>query len=164
MSDSSGATSLSLDDVVKLITAARAGTTDPVSTSLGIFQDLSENAVLSGDVLRQALSQASLALEGPLSDVLAAVGSITKTGSLITLVNNQELRPVLQGKTLRLKQTVTFEVGLDGIDPSLNNIAGVAVHDVFWIDIQQVQLRQQDGQRIVHVVTGHGTRDFPLSS
>ena len=162
MSDASGATILSVDDVMKLMTGARAGTSDRVSASLAIFQGLGENAVLSGDVLRQALSQASLALEGPLADVLAGVGSVTKTGSLITLVNNQELCPVLQGNTLRLKQTVTFEVGLDG-GPSLTNIAGVAVHKVFWIDIQQVQLRQQDGQKIVRVVTGHGTRDLPLS-
>jgi hypothetical protein len=163
MSDASGATSLSVDDVVKLITGARAGTTDPISTSLSIFQGLGEDAVLSGDVLRQAFSQASLSLEGPLAAALAAVESITKTGSLVTFVNNQELRPVLQGNTLRLKQTVTFEIVLDGGDLSLSNIAGVAVHKVFWIDIQQVQLRQQDGQKIVHVVTGHGTRDFPLS-
>jgi hypothetical protein len=163
MSDVSGATSLSADDVVKLITAARAGMTDPVSTCLAIFQGLGENAVLSGDVLREALLQASLALEGPLADVVAAVGCITKTGSLITLLNNQELRPVLQGNTLRLKQTVAFEVGSDGGNPSLSNIVGIAVHKVFWIDIQQVQLRQQAGQRSLHVVTGEGSRDFPLS-
>jgi len=95
--------------------------------------------------------------------VLAAVQSVTKTGSLVTLVNNQEQQPVLQGNTLRLKQTVTFEVGSDGGNPSLSNIVGVSVHKVFWIDIRQVQLRQQDGQKMVHVVTGHGTRDFPLS-
>jgi hypothetical protein len=163
MSDASGTTNLSVDDVLKLITGARSGTADPISTSLAIFQGLGENAVLSGDVLRQALSQASLSLDGPLTAVLAAVETITKSGSLITLVNNQELHPVLQGNTLRLKETVTFEVGSDGGNPSLSNIVGVAVHKVFWIDIQQVQLRQQDGQKIVHVVTGHGTREFPLS-
>ena len=162
MSDAAGATSLSADDIVKLITVARAGTADPISTSLAIFQGLGDNAVLSGDVLRQALSQASLSLVEPLAGVLAAVESISKTGNLITLVNNQELQPVLQGNTLRLKQTVTFQVGLNGGNPSISDITGVAVHKVFWIDIQQVQLRQQGGQKIVHVVTGHGTRDIPL--
>jgi hypothetical protein len=98
----------------------------------------------------------------PLAGALAAVESISKTGNLITLVNNQELQPVLQGNTLRLKQTVTFQVGLNGGNPSISDITGVAVHKVFWIDIQQVQLRQQGGQKIVHVVTGHGTRDIPL--
>jgi hypothetical protein len=162
MSDASGATNLSVDDVMKLITDAKAGTADPVSTTLAIFQGLGENTLVSGDVLRQALSQASLSLEAPLADVLAAVGSITKAGSVITLVNNQELQPVLQGNTLRLKQNVTFEVALDDGIPSINNIEGIAVHKVFWIDIQQVQLRQQAGQRVVHVVTAHGTRDIPL--
>jgi hypothetical protein len=163
MSDAWGATSLSFDYLLKLIAGAWAGTADPISTSLAIFQGLSENAFLSGDVLRQALLQASLSLDGPMPGALATVESITKTGSLFTLVNNQEQQPVLQGNTLRLKQTVTFEVGSDGGNPSLSNIVGLAVHKVFWIDIQQVQLRQQDGQTMVHVVTGHGTRDFPLS-
>lgn len=162
MSDASETPSLNVDDVTKLITSARAGATDPVSTGLAIFQGLGENAVLSGDVLRQALSQASLAVAGPLADVLSAVGSITKTGSLISMVNNQELRPVLHGNTIRLKQTVTCEVSPDSSNPSLNNIEGVSVHKVFWIDIQQVQLQQQGEQKTVHVVTGHGTRDFPL--
>jgi len=162
VSDASGTANLGVDDVLKLIAAARAGASDAVSTSLVIFQGLGDNVILAGDVLRQALAQASLALDGPLAATLAAVGTITKTGSLVTLVNNQELRPVLRGNTLRLKPTVTFQVGLDG-DLSLNNIAGLAVHEVIWIDIHQVQLRQQDGLRIVHVVTAHGTRDFPLS-
>ena len=72
MSDASGATSLSVDDVLKLITGARAGTADPISTSLAIFQALDENVVLSGDVVRQALSQASLSLDGPLASALDA--------------------------------------------------------------------------------------------
>jgi hypothetical protein len=33
---------------------------------------------------------------------------------------------------------------------------------LFWIDIQQIQLRQQNGHKIVHVVTAHGARDFAL--
>jgi hypothetical protein len=162
MSDAAGTTVLSVDDVLKLVSSARSGTTDPISTSIAIFQSLGENATVSGDVLKRALSQASLSLEGPLADVMAAVGNITKTGRLVAVANSQELRPILHGTTLRLKQTVTFEVGSDGGSPSLDNITGVAVHKVFWIDIQQIQLRQQDGQKLVHVVTEHGSRDSPL--
>ena len=162
MSDAAESTTLSVDDVIKLISDARSGTSDPVSTSIAIFQGLSENASLSGDILRLALSQASLSFEGPLTDVLAAVGSITKIGGLVTFTNSQELRPVIHGTTLRLKQTVAFNVGLDGGNPSLSNITGVAVQKLFWIDIQQIQLLQQNGQKIVHVVTAHGTRDLPL--
>jgi len=114
MSDAAESTTLSVDDVIKLISGARSGTSDPVSTSIAIFQGLSENASLSGDILRLALSQASLSFEGPLTDVLAAVGSITKIGGLVTFTNSQELRPVIHGTTLRLKQTVAFNVGLDG--------------------------------------------------
>jgi hypothetical protein len=162
MSDAAETTTLSVNDVIKLISGARSGTSDPVSTSIAIFQGLSENAILPGDVLRLAPSQASLSFEGSLTDVLAAVRSVTKTGSLVTFTNSQELRPVIHGTTLRLKQSVTFEVGSDGGNPSLSNITGVSVQKFFWIDIQQIQLRQQNGHKIVHVVTAHGARDFPL--
>jgi hypothetical protein len=162
MSDAEETKSLTVQNVTKLISSARSGTTDPVSTGISIFQSLGENATLSGDVLRSALSQASLIFDGPLSDVLTAVGSITKTRNLIVVANSQELRPSVHGTTLRLKQTVTFDVGSDGGNPSLSNITGVAVHKVFWIDIQQIELRQQDGQKVLHVVTEHGARDFPL--
>jgi hypothetical protein len=89
MSDASGATTLSFDDLLKLIAGVRAGTADPISTSLAIFRGVGENAFLSADVLRQALLQTSLSLDGPMPAALAAVESITKTGSLVTLVNNQ---------------------------------------------------------------------------
>jgi hypothetical protein len=162
MSDAAETTTLNVDDVTKLILGARFGTSDPVSTTIAIFQGLSENVILSGDVLRLAVSQASLSFEEPLTEVLAAVGGIGKTGNLVTFTNSQELRPVIHGTTLRLKQTVTFNVGFDNGNPSLSNITGVAVQKLFWIDIQQIQLRQQNGHKIVHVVTAHGTRDFPL--
>src|ERR1700676_5230272 len=151
MSDAAETMALSLDDVLKLVSSARSGTTDPISTGIAILERLGENVILSGDILRQALSQASLSLEGPLNAVLVAIGNITKTASRITFANSQELRPAIHGTTLRLRQTVTFEVSLDGGNPSLSNITGVAVHKVFWIDIQQIQLRQQAGQKIVHV-------------
>jgi hypothetical protein len=99
MSDAAETTTLNVDDVTKLILGARSGTSDPVSTSIAIFQGLSENAILSGDVLRLALSQASLSFEEPLTEVLAAVGGIAKTGSLVTFTNSQELRPVIPNRS-----------------------------------------------------------------
>jgi hypothetical protein len=162
MSDASGTLSLSVDDVVKIIGKVKAGTTDPISMGLAIFSCLGDNAIISGDTLRQALSQAALPLDGPLAVVVTAVQSITKAGSLITLTNNQELRPTLQGTTLRLSEKVTFQIGSDSDFPSISNIVGVAVHKILWIDIQQIQLRQQGGQRTVHVATSHGSRNFVL--
>lgn len=162
MSDGAPTTSLSVDDLTRIIATARSATTDLVSTSLAIFQGLGDNVVLSGGVLRQALSEASLPFGEPLASVLAALENITKAGKTISLANSQELHPVLQGNTLRLKQTVNFQVGLDDSDLSLTGIAGVAVHKIFWIDIQELHVRQQDGKRILHIVTAHGTRDVTL--
>jgi hypothetical protein len=162
MSEGAPATSLSVDDVTRLIATARSGTSDPISTSLAIFQGLGDNVVLSGDVLRQALSEAAVPFAEPLAGVLAVVESITKNGSSITFVNTQEIHPVVQGNTLRLKQTVTFQVGLDAGNSSLTQISGVAVHKLLWIDIQALQLRQDGNQRILHIVTAHGTRDVRL--
>src|SRR5690349_15820033 len=97
MSDGAPAASLSVDDVTRIIATARSATTDLVSTSLAIFQGLGDNVVLSGEILRQALSESSLPFGEPLASVLAAVENITKVGKTISLANRQELHPVLQG-------------------------------------------------------------------
>ena len=98
-----------------------------------------------------------------MADVVAALQSIAKTGSFITLMNQVELRPIFHDTSMRLGKIVSFQITIDNGNPSISNISGVAVHKILWIDLQQVQIIEQNGQRMVHVVTAHGSRDFPLS-
>ena len=165
MNDVSGSSSLTLVDVTKMIAEAGAGETDWVSMGMQLFNRLGENATLSGDVLRQALSDSGINLSGPGGTLIASIQTITKVGSLVTVTNRQELRPVLHQTTVRLKQIVTFQVGTDEAFPTISKIVGVAARELLiWIEIAQIQLRQHQGERIVHVDTSAGSRDFVLPS
>ncbi|MGA2482803.1 MAG: hypothetical protein ABSF92_06780 [Candidatus Acidiferrales bacterium] len=156
-------TALTVDDVKNVIAQAQAGAADPVTIGMQIFNNLGATVTVSGDVLRQALAASNIATDGPLSALLAAAQSITKAGSQVTVSNSQEIQTELSGTSIKFKQQVTFEAGTDGGFPTLSNIQGAQAHKVFWLNITEIQLRQDQGQRILHVATSGGARDFPLS-
>jgi hypothetical protein len=86
----------------------------------------------------------------------------TKTGNRVTLTNVQEIQSVLNGKHFRLKAEVTFNVVDEDSLPALTNISGVSVHELVWIDIRSMQVKQNGGSKIVRVVTSEGTKDVAL--
>jgi len=155
-------TTLSVQDVKNIIAQAQAGTADPIAVSMQIFNNLGGDIAISGDVLRQALTDSSLGMDGPLSFLIAAAEDITKNGSQVTVSNTGEIKTEISGTPIKFNRLVTFDVGTDGRFPTINNIQGVAVHKLFWFDIKQIQLRQDQGKRILHVETSGGARDFPL--
>ena len=65
-------TVLSVEDVKNIIAQEQAGTADPIAVSMQILNSLGGNIAIPGDVLRQALTDSSLDMNGPLS-VLVAV-------------------------------------------------------------------------------------------
>jgi len=156
-------TTLTVDDVKNVITQAQAGAADPVTIGMQIFNNLGADVTVSGDILRQALTASNIAVDGPLAALLAAAQSITKTGSQVTVSNAQEIQTEISGTPIKFKQLVTFDVGTDGGFPTISNIQGAAAHKIFWLSVTQIQLRQDQGQRILHVETSGGARDFPLS-
>jgi hypothetical protein len=158
-----GQTTLSVDDVTKIIAAAKTATTDPVSVAMQIFSALGDNVTVSGSDLQQALTASAIPLQGPLADVVNAIQGVTKSADLVSLNIAQEVQIVLSGTQVRLNTAVSFNVAeTDGL-PALNNISGVSVHKLFWIGIQTIQLIEDQGQRMVRVVTSAGTKEFPLS-
>jgi hypothetical protein len=162
LDETSQSTSLSVADVKNIISAAQVGGNDPVSVRMQIFSDLGNNITVIGDVLRQALANSNIAIDGPLSALVVAAQNITKIGSHVTVTIADEVKTVIGGTTIRFKSPVTFDVGTAGGYPTINNIQGVAAHKVFWLDIREIQLRQDQGKRILHVETSAGARDFPL--
>ncbi len=158
----SGPTVLSVDDVTNIIAGAKAATTDPVSVAMQIFSALGDNVTVSGSDLQQALTASAIPLQSPLSDVLNALQQVTKSADLVSLTNAQEVQFVVSGTQARLNPAVSFNVAVvDGL-PSLNNISGVSVHKLFWIGIQTIQLINNQGQKMVRVVTSAGTKEFPV--
>jgi len=128
-----------------------------------IFTSLGDNVTVTGDVLRQALVAANVAVGGPLSALVAASQSIAKSGSQVTVTNSQQIETEISGTQIRFDPLVTFNVGTENGFPTISNIQGAAAHKIFWIDITEIQLQQNQGVKTLHVVTSAGSRDFPLS-
>jgi hypothetical protein len=154
---------LSAQDVRNIIAQAQAGTADPIAVWMQILNSLGSNIAISGDVLRQALTDSHVEVDGPLSLIVTAAENITKNGSQVTVNSTGETKVEIAGTPLKFNRQVTFDVVMDAGFPTINNIQGVAVHKLFWFDINQIQLRQAQGSRILHVETSGGARDFPLA-
>lgn len=154
---------LTVEAVKSIITEAQAGSNDPVSTAIQIFNNLGDNVSVSGEVLRQALSESNVPIGGPLSPLIGASQSVAKSGSQVTVTNSHEVKANISGTDIKFSPVVSFTVGMPGGLPTIDNIQGAAVHKIFWIGITQIQLRENNGQKILHVVTTAATRDFPLS-
>jgi hypothetical protein len=155
-------TALTVDDVKNIIARAQAGATDPVSAGMQIFNNLGDNVTVSGDILRQGLTESGVPTDGPMSALVAAAASITKTGSQVTVTSTKEIQTQISGTSIKFSPQVTFNVGLDGGFPTISHIQGAAAHKVFWIGITEIQLRENAGQKILHVETSAGARDFPV--
>ncbi len=158
------ATSLTVDQVNDIITQAQAGGNDPVSVAMQIFDRLGDNIAVAGDVLRQALGNSNVPLTGPLATLLAAVQGISKSGNQVTITNTQETTTQISGTSVRFQPSVSFNVSLEGTFPTISEIEGASVHKIFWLDLQELQLRSNHGNRVLHVETSGGSRDIPLAA
>jgi hypothetical protein len=95
--------------------------------------------------------------------MVAAAQSVAKSGSQVTVANTQQVQAEIRGTPIRFNQLVTFDAGTDGGFPTISNIQGAAVHKFIWVNITEIQLRQNQGHRILHLETLVGSRDFPLA-
>jgi hypothetical protein len=155
-------TVLNVADVKNIITQAQAGVSDPVSAGMQIFNKLGDNVTVSGDVLRQALTESGIPTDGPMSALVAGAESIAKTGSQVTVTSAKDIQTQISGTSIKFNALVTFTVGMDGGFPTISNIQGAAAHKVFWIGITEIQLRENNGVKTLHVQTSAGARDFPV--
>jgi hypothetical protein len=155
-------TPLSVDDVKNIITQAQAGATDHVTVGMQIFNNLGDNIAVTGDTLRQALTDSGVGVDGPLSALVAAAANITKTGSQVAVTSTREIQTQISGTSIKFDPLVTFNVGLGEGFPTISNIQGAAAKKLFWFSITGIQLRENQGQKILHVDTSGGSRDFPV--
>ena len=153
---------LGVEDVKNIITRARAGAGDPVSVGLQIFNDLGDNITVSGDTLRQALTESGVATDGPIPALVAAAASIAKISSQVTVTSTKEIQTQINGNLIKFSPVVTFNAGTNAGFPTISNIQGAAVHKLFRIGITEIQLRDSQGQKTLHLETSAGARDFPL--
>jgi hypothetical protein len=159
----SGQTVLSVEDMAKIITDVKSATTDPLSVAMQISSALGDNVSVSGSVLQQALTACAVPLQGPLADMVNAIQEVTKSADLVCLTIAREVQIVLSGTRVRLNTAVCFKSAETDSLPALNNISGVSVHKFFWIAIQTIQLIENQGQKMVRVVTPIGKAEFPVA-
>jgi hypothetical protein len=155
-------TALTVEDIKGIIAQAKSSGADSASLGMQIFRTLGDNISTSGALVSQALAESNVAVQGPLSALLTAAQTITKNGSKVQITSLEETKTDIGGTPIRFKQAVSFDVGDDGGQPTLSNIVGVAAHKFLWLDITEIQLRQNQGQQVLHVVTSGGTRDIPI--
>jgi hypothetical protein len=162
MGDANQTTTLSLQDVIQIITAAKAGGASPAVVGMQIFGSLGANTTVSGDNLRMALAASGIPIDGPLAPALAAIQTVAKDNDHITITNNQEVDLTLGGTRTRLKDELSFDVSATAGLPALNNIQGLQAHEIFWISIQKIELAQNQGSSSVRVTAAGTTKDIPL--
>lgn len=158
----SPSTVLTIEDINRIIAQAKSAGGDEVSIGMQIFGMLGDNVSASGQIVAQVLSDSNLSVQGPLAVLLTAAQAITKVGTKVQIANLNEITTQISGTHIRFKEAVSFDVGGDGGLVTFSNIVGVAAHKLFWIDVTEIQLRQNQGQRVLHVVTSEGSRDFAL--
>jgi len=155
--------SLSVGDMTDIISRAKGAAGDPISVATQLFSALGENVSISGSTFRQALAACAVPVVGFLADVVSKIEEVAKLGNRVTLTNVQEIQSVLDGKHFRLKAEVTFNVVEEDSLPALTNVSGLSVHELVWIDIRGIQVKQNDGNKIVRVVTSEGAKDIVLA-
>lgn len=155
-------TSLTLDQLVKIIADAKAASGNPLSAAMRVLGALGGAAIVSGDLLRQALNHSDVPLGGPLSSSLDRIQSVSKIGNEIKISSTEATELLIEDTLLRLLPEVTFVVTTDQTPPACTDIKGIAVHKFVWLDIQTVQVKTIAQQTVLHVVTPAGSRDIAL--
>lgn len=161
MSDAAGGT-LSPQEILDLITQAKAGVSNPAITLMQIFRNLPDNVTVLGDTLRLSLTEAAVIVPTPAAPILNAIQSIAKAGDHVAVTNNQEVETSFNRNRVRFDQEVNFDVG--GVDgsPALQNIVGVAAHKLVWIGVEGLAVKRKEGRLTLAVTTRVGTTSIDL--
>jgi hypothetical protein len=140
MTEGTGSITLSLDQVVQIISQAKSAGNDPMSLGIQIFNGLGDNVTLPGSTLTLALTASAVTIPGPLVPLANAIQTVSKTGDRITIVLNQRIETAFNNAEIRFDEEVNFDVSATG-NPALNNIAGVSAHAFLaWLNIGSVRL------------------------
>jgi hypothetical protein len=108
MSDAA-TSSLALDQVVDLISRAKAGGANPTLIGMQIFNELGNDVVLTGSTLTLALRASQIAIDPALMTLVEATQTVSKTGNHVNVSLNQ-LVEVQQKVRLKFEQGMNFDV------------------------------------------------------
>ncbi len=117
---------LKLEDVINIIQQVKKGSADPVTMGMSIFNSLGNNVRVSGDIMRQALNDTGIKLEGAGADLISHAQSISKAASTVTILSSAEYSTKQGANTLYIDKKVSFNVGTSGGLPALTDIKGLS--------------------------------------
>jgi hypothetical protein len=163
MGDAAEISTLTLDQVIQLISKAKSAGANPLLVGIQIFNSLGDNVTLPGPTLALALTTSGVPLDPSLAPLLSAVQRISKAGSHVSIALNQDTELSLKNIRIKFARDTSFDVSDDAVSPALKNILGLAGHKMFWVNLQSIQLTQNQGRWSVAVETPVKTISFDLS-
>jgi hypothetical protein len=162
MGDASEISTLTMDQVMQLISQAKSAGPNPLLVGIQMFNNLGQNVTLPGPTLALALTGSGVPVDSSLTPLLSAIQNISKAGNHVSIALNQDTELSLKNTRIKFAKDTSFDVS-DAASPALNNIVGFAGHKLFWVNVQSIQLTQNQGRWSVAVKTPLKTIDFDLN-
>jgi RHS repeat-associated protein len=151
--DPDGEAELNQKQVVAIIKQAQASTDNPGKIAGAILKGLPSDASVSGKTLTAAFKETGVKLDGAVGTLLSKADSITKSGDNVSIKTTSETMVPSGKDTLKVATTVSFNIGNDKGDVTLNNIKGITITSrVSSPGLSKVQI----GKDGVTAWAGHG--------
>jgi hypothetical protein len=161
MSDAA-AVSLTLGQVVDLISRAKAGGANPMVIGMQIFNALGNDVTVTGSTLALALTTSGIKVDPVFMLLVNAIQTVSKTGNHVSVSLDQPVE-VQEKIKVDFAQEMSFDVSNDGGNPALNNVEGLSGHKgIFGAAVKTIQLTQNQGHWSVAVKTPLKTFNFEL--
>lgn len=156
------AVSLTVGQVVDLINRGKAGGANPVIAGMQLFNNLGDDASVTGSTLLLAVATSNTKIDPRLVPLVNAIQIISKNGSHVSVSLNQPIE-VQQKIKVEFAQEMSFDVSIESGIPGLNNVKGLSGHKgIFRAAVKAIQLTQKQGHWSVAVKTPLKTFNFEL--
>jgi hypothetical protein len=163
MSDATGDSTITVEQVTQIISQAKSGGANPLLVGIQIFNSLNDQVILTGNTLTLALAASAIQIPGSLAPLVASIQSVAKQGEIITLTMNREIETTFNDTRIRFQERVGFNVD-NGDSPALTNMTGVSAHAFLaWLDITSIQLNRDEGHLSLAVVAGGFKKTLPIN-
>ena len=163
MGDASEISTLTMDQVTQLISQAKSAGPNPLLMGIQMFNNLGQNVTLLGATLALALTSSGVPVDPSLAPLLSAIQNISKAGTHVNIALNQDTELSLKNTRIKFAKDTSFDVSDDAASPALSNIVGLAGHELFWVNVQSIQLTLNQGRWSAAVQTPLKTIDFDLN-
>jgi hypothetical protein len=145
MSDAA-AVSLTLGQVVDLISRAKAVGANPMVIGMQIFDALGDDVTVTGSTLALALTTSGIKVDPLFMPLVNAIQMVSKTGDHVSVSLDQPVE-VQEKIKVDFAQEMSFDVSNDGGNPALNNVEGLSGHKgIFGEAVKTIQLTQNQGR------------------